>query len=56
LAITTMPRYHHSSEMPDGLQIPTWSWRGRVNYSATGQIPSGDLAIRFSVYQAGAVQ
>jgi hemoglobin len=27
----TMSRYHHSAEdVPDGLQIPKWSWDGRV--------------------------
>ena len=28
---TTMARYHHSAgDVPDGLQIPKWSWEGRV--------------------------
>ena len=28
---TTMSRYHHSpEEVPDGLQIPGWSWHGLV--------------------------
>lgn len=28
---TTMSRYHHSaSDVPDGLQIPKWSWNGLV--------------------------
>ena len=29
---TTMARYHHSAEdVPDGLQIPKWSWHGLVS-------------------------
>jgi hemoglobin len=29
---TTMSRYHHSADdVPDGLQIPKWSWHGRVS-------------------------
>jgi len=29
---TTMSRYHHSAQdVPDGLHIPKWSWRGRVD-------------------------
>jgi hemoglobin len=32
---TTMARYHHSAEeVPDGLQLPKWSWDGLV---ATGK-------------------
>lgn len=28
---TTMARYHHSAnDVPDGLQIPKWSWQGRI--------------------------
>jgi hemoglobin len=28
---TTMARYHRSADdVPDGLQIPKWSWQGRV--------------------------
>ena len=28
---TTMARYHHSAEhVPDGLQIPKWSWQGLI--------------------------
>lgn len=29
--LTTMSRYHHSAnDVPDGLQIPHWSWDGLV--------------------------
>jgi hemoglobin len=29
--VTTMSRYHRSAEdVPDGLQIPRWSWDGAV--------------------------
>jgi len=29
---TTMARYHHSKEeVPDGMQIPKWSWHGLVH-------------------------
>jgi hemoglobin len=29
---TTMARYHHSADdVPDGLQIPKWSWHGLVS-------------------------
>jgi hemoglobin len=31
---TTMSRYHHSAEdVPDGLDIPKWSWEGLVGRS-----------------------
>jgi len=31
---TTMARYHHSaSDVPDGLEIPKWSWDGLVGES-----------------------
>jgi hemoglobin len=33
---TTMSRYHRSADdVPDGLQIPRWSWGGLVPASAT---------------------
>ena len=33
---TTMSRYHHSAEdVPDGLQIPKWSWQGLVSGAET---------------------
>lgn len=36
---TTMARYHHSTEdVPDGLQIPKWSWDGLVSAGKTDGI------------------
>jgi hemoglobin len=36
---TTMSRYHRSAdEVPDGLQIPHWSWDGLVTVSGPGDI------------------
>ncbi len=33
---TTMSRYHNSAEdVPDGLQIPKWSWYGLVSGAET---------------------
>jgi hemoglobin len=33
---TAMTRYHHSAdEVPDGLQIPNWSWHGLVQGAET---------------------
>ena len=33
---TTMARYHHSAnDVPDGLRIPKWSWRGLVSEGET---------------------
>jgi hemoglobin len=33
---TTMSRYHHSAaDVPDGLQIPGWSWNGLVPDAGT---------------------
>jgi hemoglobin len=36
---TTMSRYHRSADdVPDGLQIPHWSWDGLVNVPDAGDI------------------
>ena len=36
---TTMSRYHRSAEeVPDGLHIPKWSWRGLVTGAETDDI------------------
>ena len=36
---TTMARYHHSAEdVPDGLDIPKWSWHGLVSGGETDDI------------------
>ena len=36
---TTMSRYHRSADdVPDGLQIPHWSWDGLVSETGPGAI------------------